>query len=241
MNGRKISTALTALPEDMVAEAMEPGQRGRSFSWLRLAACLAIIVGLCFGFWPADSEIVTAPGLLTVTVYAMDNNEYSSVRLEEGVACGFGTGWNPAISRYPGLPIRFSVNTDEFPAEEITFEISVTEGTYLDWGDHTGNQIIDLPNMFTRENYTSIYWSIDFEDDVYASSYDHIYTYIVIKCEGHIVGYAVLRFDRRYDEKYGASLTYDPFYVASVMFPKVNGMYQNITKEYVENEFAIKE
>lgn len=35
MNGRKLSATLTALPEDMIAEAMEPGCNGRSFSWLR--------------------------------------------------------------------------------------------------------------------------------------------------------------------------------------------------------------
>lgn len=243
LNGRKVSAALSGLPDDMVAEAMEPGRSGRGFSWLRLTACLAIIVGLCFGFWPAQPEIVTAPGLLTVTVYAEDKNSqtgYKSERLKLGVRPVLGAGWSPAISKYPGLPIMLSVSSEDFPSDQITFEISVSEGEYLDWGVHTNHRIVELSDEFTVNNFALIYWSIDFDDDYYGNSYDHVYTYIVIKCEGNIIGYSVVRYDRRFGE-YGATISFDPFFVKSIIFPKIGGQYQSVTYDYVETELREKE
>ena len=102
MNGRKLSAALTALPEDLVGEAMESGHGGWSFSWLRLAACVAIVVGLCFGYWPAQPEIVTAPGLLTVTVYAkeLDREGYTVTEFNGSVSAATK---QPAINLSRGL------------------------------------------------------------------------------------------------------------------------------------------
>lgn len=242
MNGRKLSAALTALPEDMVAEAMEPGCNGRSFSWLRLAVCAVIVLGLFVGFWPTQPEIVTAPGLLTVTVYAMDDTSDTgmvTVDLEEGVKCPIDFSWNLGISRYPGLPISLSLSSDDYPLDEITFEVSVSRGKYFEWGKYTEFRFSFLPSEFTQSNFTTIYWSPVFSDEYWLPEFDHIYTNILIKCEDHIIGYSILRFDRHMDPS--LSDTYDPVLIVSKMFPKINGEYQNVPYEYVQTIFAEKE
>ena len=238
MNGRNVSTALSALPEDMVAEAMEPGNGRRGFSWLRLAACLTVIVGLCFGFWPAQSEIVTAPGLLTVTVYAMDENSdtgVTEIELEAGVNSLIDFSWNFGLSRYPGLPIELLFESDDFLSDEITFEVSVSNGKYFVWGEHTAFRFLYLPSEFVLRNDTVIYWSPAVDDEYLLPEFDHIYTNIVIRCGDHIVGYAMIRYDRSSDP--ALSDTFEPFLVESIMFPKINGEYQNISYEYVRSIF----
>lgn len=228
MNGKKLSAALTALPEDLVEEAMEPGHRGRSFSWLRLAACVAIIIGLFFGFWPTEPEIVTAPGLLTVTVYAMDENSetgYTSEVLETGVEIS-NNRWSIAQNFYPGIPVNMVVSSEEFPAGKISFLVTVDAGVYIDW---IKGEEQELPDQFERTNDTWIYWRAAYVEEFLTEAFDHVYSDIIIYCEDNIVGYAVLRFDR----VEGKGLTYTATLVSSVYFPKQNGEYQEVTYEYV--------
>lgn len=78
-----------------------------------------IVLGLFVGFWPAQPEIVTAPGLLTVTVYAMDGSNDSMVISEyigDVVEFPYGFSYNPAVSCFPGIPIELKLeqNIDIF-------------------------------------------------------------------------------------------------------------------------------
>lgn len=242
MNGKKVSAALNALPEEMVAEAMEPGHRGRGVSWLRLAACVAIIVGLFFGFWPTEPEIVTAPGLLTVTVYARDEDGqgYIVTEIGKGVDAARKQENECVIDGVPmdpiGISVYFDMDTEEFPTEEIIYNVKVERGMYFDYS--SGDYIQGLGTEFTRQNPSFASWAPVYvtDDDPNADNYpeyDHVYTEIIIYCESHIVGYTIMRFDRIYNE-FGATTNYDPYIVASVLFPKLNGEYQNIAKKYVD-------
>lgn len=242
MNGKKISAALSALPEDMVAEAMEPGHRGRSFSWLRLAACIALIVGLFFGFYPTEPEIVTAPGLLTVTVYAREEqrNGFIVMEFQNGVEAARKHENECVIDGVPmdpiGISVYFEMETEELPADKIVYEVKAERGMYFDYS--SGDYIKGLGTDFTRQNPSFASWAPMYvtDDDPKADNYpeyDHVYTEIIIYCEGHIIGYTIMRFDRVYNE-FGATTNYNPCLVASVLFPKQNGEYQNITKKYVE-------
>lgn len=232
MNGKAFSEALGTLPEDMVAEAMEPARTRRSLSWLRLAVCFVVVAGVLFGVFPNQHGIVTAPGILAVTVYASEENEVVSLELEEGVECLSDFGWSPTSSVYPGLPIQLSLNSVEFPPDEIIFEISVSDGTYHEWGKHTDFRIIDLPKEFSQSNHTIIYWNS--VTNGCFGDYDHVYTFILIKCEDHIIGYSVLRFDQLYNENGNKTYRYKPFLMYSVMFPKVDGEYQSVSKEDID-------
>ena len=57
MNGEKISRCLDALPDEMLSESMKP-YRPRSLGWhiVRIAACLAIVIGLTIALWPKGEE-----------------------------------------------------------------------------------------------------------------------------------------------------------------------------------------
>ena len=241
MNGETLSAALGGVPEDMLAEAMEPSVRRHGFSWLRLAVCIALIVGLFFGMDPTQPEIVTAPGILAVKVYAKEENGqgYITMELIEGVAAARKQENECVIDEKPmdpiGISVYLSIETEDFPVEEILYEVKVERGIYFDYS--SGEYIKNLHREFVCANPTFTSWHCMFSEDPDPNArtnpeYDHVYTDIIIYCEEHIIGYAVMRYDRLYNE-FGGTTNYDPYLIASVLFPKQNGEYQSVTKEYV--------
>lgn len=230
MSGKALSEALCALPEDMLAEAMEPAKK-RSVPWLRIAACFAVIVGLLFGIAPAGDGIVTAPGILTVEVRAVDDTNkdgFVSIPLQTGVTPS-GYSWSVAQSFLPGLPIYFNLDAEEFPSQDIRFTVIAEAGVYIDWPDGNPQYMKELPSQFELPNSSWVYWRSEFDLSYLEEEYEHIYSSIIIYCEDCIVGYAVLRFDRLENK----GLAYSATLVESVCFPKQNGNYQNVTYEYV--------
>lgn len=246
MNGEIVSAALSGLPEDMVEEAMTPARKSWMVPWLRVAACFAVVVALVAGTFPRSDEIVTAPGILTLTVYAKCDNGsggYVMTQLQSGIEpirrqepeCVMdGIPVDP-----PGVSVYFSMEFQDFPAEQIEYDIQVDYGVYSDWSN--GDYVKMLHKSFTRSNNTWCVWDPYFagEKEGYhaafnSDKYDHVYTRIIIRCEDNIIGYAVIRFDRLYDEN-GPRTFFDPYLVSSVVFPKQNGEYQNISYEYVED------
>lgn len=233
MNGKAVSAALGGLPEDMVAEAMEPGRVRRGFSWLRLAACIALVAGLLFGMNPGQPQIVTAPGILAVTVYAVDETGgYKEIQLQEGIDTGYRDYWPLRLGSVPGIPVRLAVESTDFLGEDVVFEVTVDKGKYCDLIE---GKMTVLPSRFTMRNNNVCYWDWSYgleqeEADIYYSEdYDYSFTDIVIYCEENIVGYAVLRFQR---SEISAG-NYETSLLASVLFPKVDGKYQNVPLEYV--------
>lgn len=253
MNGRKLSAALTALPEDMVAEAMEPGHSRRSFSWLRLAACAAIVVVLFFGLQQNPNGVVTAPGLLSVKVYAMgDSGEggYITVPMQNGITVRHDDYTPLGLSVWRGIPVQFDLLSDNHDVDQITYKISVSSGEYYgeDWHEISGKD-----KYFSLSNQSRIFWDIAIDEydtlTVSDSKYDHVYTKIIIYEGEHIIGYSILRFDRLYGKEFKVLCpelaeyyedndpvqAYYSTIVESVMFPKVQATYQYITFELVES------
>lgn len=255
MNGEKISRCLDALPDEMLEEAMKP-YKPHSF-WgriARIAACLAIIVGLLVGIpqIPTDStNIVTGTGILSVTVYAInaETEEIISEQLEAGIDVDNSHYWPLVMNRYPGLPVFLSVETDAFPSDKITYDISVDYGEYIDWRN-TDVQINYVGKNFSMPNNVGIYWQGLSGLTENGSAMDIVYTKILIRCENHIVGYALLRFDQAYGRDvikanpgladYWAGKEDQPAaaywsnLIVSVSFPKVDGEYQHVSEEYVQ-------
>jgi hypothetical protein len=54
------------------------------------------------------------------------------------------------------------------------------------------------------------------------------YVEIIIKLEEHIIGYAVIEINHE------AGLNYNAVVLKSVLFPQIDGEYQNVSEEYVE-------
>ena len=241
MNGKKVSAALSGLPDDMVAEAMEPGRSRRGFSWLRLAACVAIVVGLCFGYWPTQPEIVTAPGLLTVTVYAKEPDGHGYVVTEFNGAISAATKQEKEciidgeLLDPIGVSVYFMIESDEFPTEQIYFKVKYDRGVYFDYS--SGDYVRRLAREFRRMNPSFASWHpmYSLDDDPNAQNnpaYDHVYTEIIIYCDDHIIGYALMRFDRIHGD-FRPLTMYAPVMVESILFPKRNGEFQKITEDYV--------
>lgn len=246
MNGHDICAVLGNLPEDMVAEAMK--RPVRSIPWLRIAVCAAMVLGLLISMFPSDPEIVTAPGLLAVKVYAMEDEKITEYVLEEGVTHGRKEGWSAAMSWKPGIPVMLSIDSPDYPSDQITYEIFATAGEYWvkneEWsiedvlspdGSLIPDQFFVYTNTFTVPNNVEIYWSNS--NNHYDPSYDNVYTKIIVKCGEHIAGYALLRFDMRFKNDQ-PTWVFDPILIQSVYFPKIEEKYQNVSREYVENRFS---
>lgn len=263
MNGKDLSRQLSDLPEEMIAEAMAPAKdiKRKHFTvrLLRAAAIAAAVAILltALAFWPAsDEEYVTGPGVLVVTAYAADSekpNGVIEVPLEEGV-------WIPdqaflgMTNSYVGVPTHLSVNTEDFPSDKISYMISGTVGLYADdsrkgyTSDWFSTLNLENDNTFRYDLITGVSAA---KQDWYDPKLDRTFTKIVIYCKGHIIGYAVIQYDRLYTDEWAElhpemkpyyedweqSLPLDVFYctlIKSVSFPKVDGRYQDVTQEYVD-------
>lgn len=241
MKGKALSEALGCLPEEMLAEAMEPAKHRRSFSWLRLAACIALIVGLFFGLQSDPDGIVTAPGLLTVTVYALnEDNQLESIRLEDSVNFPHGPIWHPGINVVPGLPISINIINSSKP---INYSISLNGGSVIrsfhsmvfGYADQEDNYEQVFPSKFTVANPITLFWrdwNLD-KDGNTISAEDTSYLDIVVYEDEIIVGFAVIRIERVYDNHTGCPIGYSSNLMISKSFPKLNGKYQSVSEEYV--------
>ena len=222
--------------------------------WLKrgaLAACLCLVVVTSFMVprlmnstdhdKSPSSNILTAPGFLTLTASAASLDEDTTIEspseetiiMQEGIEVPITYNWNPAMSSRPGIPLNLSA-----PGyQNTTFEVSVDGGELLLWEDNT---IKHLPTPFYVENGTTIYWSSlsqSTSGSVETMELSPAYIDIVILEDTTIVGYAVVKIELDHlDSTTKDPYTYYATLVKSVSFPKVNGSYQIITYEYVRME-----
>jgi len=189
--------------------------------------------------WTNDD--LAAPGVLTITVYALDESTelgYKEVILEEGIDTGYRNSWPLGLSILPGIPVQLSLESDEFPTDAITYAIHVDQGAYLDM---TNGRITKLSDPVIRPNPTTCYWVPSWGENPEgkaATDLKQVYTDVIIYCEERIIGYAVLLFEQDPNN----SGIYDTCLLSSVLFPKADEEYQEITEEYVREQIhAIKD
>lgn len=258
-NGKLLSEQLSFLPDDIVKEATEPlpqkHRKHTAIRTLRIAACFAVIIGLLFGipqFQGSDNAVVIGPGMLAVKVCATSahTSAYVEASLEEGVIVP-ENAFVGATSSYVGIPIHLSVASEDFPFDKITYSLSSTAGVYAN-NDRRG-YTADWFATITCENDSTVRWDLmhDTSADWYEPRFDHCFSKIVIYCQGHIIGYAVIYYNRLYTDEWAKMhpemerfyahlekpVPLDVFYCAlieSVSFPKVDGKYQDISEEYVQ-------
>lgn len=171
--------------------------------------------------------------------------------------------WVESINAYTGS-ITLSVPKDMFDSSAIRFEVTADGGSYYTLGDSTGIHGPGFnwyDAQFTVPDVTKLYWdcSVNAVTGEIVNGYPNFkeaYTRIVVYEGDHIVGYTVLRYERllieeadpkqapeppefgevvlyhRPVEDYG--LHYRVVVVESVLFPKVDGQYQDVTREYVD-------
>ena len=243
-----------------IPKQTKPRGISRPLRLVAVAAVLALVIGI-LSFWPAgDKEYVTGPGLLAIRAYALNENEISEINstvLEEGVELPWEYFWSAGYSIVPlcyGLPINLSISADVYEGEEITFEIYTTGGSLnqlpeLAW-DSESNSIVTikksgLGDSATLTNNATVYWNwnyvaFDSKRDDYISTEkvvtENAYVNIISYAGKHIVGYASVEIYELPSEDNENSGMFMARLLASVAFPKVDGKYQKITKEYVQDQ-----
>ena len=236
MNTKKFSEAMGEIDDKYVEEAIRyratKKAKGLSSKWIKrgaIAACLCVALVAGVLFKTSAPDVVIAPGFLTVTAYAASSDE--EITMQEGIELPTDYKWSLAMSSRPGLPLKLS--TTEY--DDLSFEVSVDGGTLLLW---EGNKITYLGSSFNTGNDTTVYWtnlSQTGENDFERYMGTTAYINIVIHEEENIVGYAVVEISTN-DLENEPAQTYSIKLLKSISFPKVNGVYQKITAEYVAAE-----
>lgn len=245
MLGKELSEALGGICPEMVEEALSCGyKKGRKKTWLRVAAlAAAIAIVLTLSLWPSKDGLVTAPGVLKVYAYDYNSgtniNEMLRYELTEDV--NFTTMLWYFNNWMYGLPLTLNVEDPEYEGMEIKLDVHVMHGGF--YGDrlsekYEGKKLSEIyfGNNFTMDNGETIFWH--YEDiaaampeemrlDEVVEQVCPIPVTVIIRADENIVGYAVMEIH------YGGSLQFTATVKEIVKFPKVEGVFQEVTAEDV--------
>lgn len=162
MKNDTILDAIGMINEEAVLDAKNY-KRPKRQNWFKrgtIAACLCIALAIGMLVTP-NSDIITGPGLLTVTAYASSTSEnielFEEYNMQENITLPYEYGWAITTSVVPGLPLKFSV--PEY--SKATIEISVSGGQFISWEKSTGDTVRDtnvLGQSFVIPNNSTIYW-----------------------------------------------------------------------------------
>lgn len=248
MLGKDLSEALGGIAEDKIEAAANVAPANRRPVWVRVAACaavLALLIGAML-FWPGetrteDGKIIEAPGILKA--YGCELDEVDEAQLADYALIGqsdvvFDNIWSPffgATLAHRGITFSFLID-EELDNHEITFDVSTN------CGELHGSTKKDYPLLgktTTIQNGDVVYWRgyevLEAEGatlDEKIANCGGVYLDIVIKADGNVIGYAVFEIGA------GRSMVFTSSLKASVYFPKVDGEFQTVTDEYVNQQIA---
>ncbi len=245
----------------------DDNQKPRTNPWRiarRVAACaavLALLIGAMF-FWPVEENYVTGPGVLVVRAYETDEpsvSDENSTILKEGIVVPMAYTWHPGISWTAlalGLPFRFSVPEEDYPNQEVAFEIWLSGGDFesldhylIDFDDKADSYDIMraryLGNHFTIPNNERLWWNrIEhiFDEQNREVHYvemetDQVFVDVILRADNHIIGYAVIEILHVRTNRFGYA--YHTRLLKSVSFPKVEGEYQKVSEKYVKEQIQL--
>ncbi|MBE5948583.1 MAG: hypothetical protein E7261_06075 [Lachnospiraceae bacterium] len=126
--------------------------------------------------------------------------------------------YNGTYSSIPGQPIKLTL-------DDAVFECTTDTGSF------SYNELISHQSIASGE---TVFWCPSYNENGKASAtlnrvtVNNGYVDIIIKKDAHIIGYIVIYVSG--DEN---NFAYYPEVLASVIFPKKMGMYQDVTEEYV--------
>ena len=257
---RRAADFVTA-PDDLTNAVLQIPQKQRRaiprpLRLVAAAAVVALVIG-ALAFWPAgEKEYVTAPGLLTIRAYALNENEISDINstvLEEGVELPWEYAWSNAISHLPicyGLPIKLVIPEEIYAGMDISLDICVTGGSCNripnitmdpDTKEIIAERDFNLGTKFTVPNGYTIYWTSD-SPDMKETARGRSFVDVIIRADNMIVGYAVIEVAEQLPEGVteppkGTVYPYLAKVLAIVSFPQVEGEYQSVVRRYVEKKF----
>ena len=168
-------------------------------------------------------------------------------QMQEGVSCplaDLGADWSPTLSAWIGLPLTVELEPMQQGAE-VTLEVWSSGGSLLQDPDNPRDnpwkQAV-LFDHFTAENGKNFYWNPSVywfdENDKVKSDYnlvhDYVYVDIIVREGENIVGFAVVKI-WMVDEN---ACSYRPTVIKNVRYSMVDGKYQNVALETVQQDIA---
>ena len=111
--------------------------------------------------------------------------------------------------------------------ENAVFECIVDEGNFRTGFQYSKNK--------SAKHGDTIYWvpwetDLDGEPTSAITQAERTFVEIILKVDDNIIGYAVIKIERK-----GDSRSYNAKILKSALIPKVDGEYQNVTKEQIKN------
>lgn len=257
MLGKDLSEALGGIGDEKVMDSMqvyEKKRRHRSL-WYRAAAVAATLaIVLTAALWPGKDnktgELITAPGILKVYAYEMkgsDPIDFVSVdeyEMTESPAYPRNAVWSPIMSSTCyGIVITPVIEEESVQEADITFEITVDYGEL--YGDFYSKKYTEgekgkatleetfLGKKTVLSNKETIYWQgQELMHSEELQTVQHVYVDIIAMADGNIVGYAVFEIERYDDSFFAGHLKQSEYY------PLVDGEFQPITREYVQQKMS---
>lgn len=238
MNEYKLSDALENLPDGMIVSAMNagasPGKR-RRFAAMRVARrvgsgalAVVLLLALFLGLrLPGKAGIVTAPGVLVMTAYA-GGADAESVVLSEGVEVTTDA-FNQTTGGAEAKMLLLRLSLPEQYGTDITFTAEPVNG-YIYTVDEAG-KLVPEENAVLANN-ASLYWV----PNIYAVNWkdEGCFLQIVIRDGDNIIGYGLMEGSWSLED--GQLRATRATLLESVYYPKVDGAYQDVTLEYVQQQ-----
>lgn len=229
MKTNQLIDAIGMIDDDAIFKAKNYEYHVQKIGWKKwgaVAVCLCLLLGAFLGvnnlYSPSPVE---AAGVMKVMGYAFDNGQMIEVNLDEGVEIPWNHGWSPGINVVPGLPIKFTYKNQEF-----SLYVTADQAQLINWKD---GKVSVMQQPVLMKSGDTIYWQMR-DTDVWAQKKDVHYVNVLNKEQDFIVGYAIIKIAGNTSEPGGK--VYVASVIKNVLFPKVNGQYQNITEEYVNAE-----
>lgn len=259
MLGKDLSEALGGISEDKIEAAANVAPKSRRHIWVRMAACAAVLAILLTTLLrPGETkieggQIVALPGVLKAYACDLENVEASELEqyaLLEGVENSYTSHWSPYLDLISaGITMTFVVDNAELQKHELAVEVSTNYGTlrghhyaekYWVEGDlEKSRENACFGQSGTVDNAEVVYWEgTDLwhspQREKIISGEGRVFIDVIVYSEDHIVGYVVLEAVLENPDLFMFGLTL----LESACFPMVDGQFQNVTKEYVDQQIA---
>lgn len=263
---RALYDAISGIDPEFIEETMKPQRKQHYLLRFAAAAAVLALLLTLPSLFSKDEKYVTAPGILTITAHAYEEEgkfteiplDYSSNPLNEYGYCPL------VISCVPGHPISFHVPDGENVTLDISvneghlydWTNDIVDGKWIiREGDNIRSQQCTLSEDMT------LYWR-NFYDDPESNTItylipaeghenveeidpetgkkrigicqgeriENIYIDIIVRSNDHITGYAVIHIKPANKPGFQSTL------LTSVSFPQIDGEYQDIPEEYVQQQ-----
>lgn len=219
------------------------------------AAVALVILVTALVLWPVNDEpeIIAMPGIIQAYACETSDPENGIVDIRHGLNIGANATQNTVLYPYmtsdTGLGMTLKVEEKALLEHQISFDISCNYGvlyameeSFLSGLMGFGYAMVSHEQNLTIQNGEMFFWRRELPDDYFydpefslqamLEGESGLYMQVLIRADGNIVGFTVFEMicmDQQM-QFYGVTMR------ESVYYPKVDGQFQPITEEYVQEQ-----